>query len=158
MKNRRTTGRWYAAATVAIALTGIAALAILVLMPLRDRVLELNRRIICGSNLKGIATSWKIYVRDDGLAPARAIELLIERGHLSREQMICPASGLSESNYVIVPFSQNKPVDHRDVVAFEPKSNHGDGGNFVFPDGHAAFVKGDAYDQLVARAKARLLE
>ncbi len=150
MKNRRTTGRWYAAATVAIALTGIAALAILVLMPLRNRVLELNRRIICGGNLKAIAINSKVYAQDLPTDAAPSVAWLIHRGHLSAGQTICPSSGVSTSNYILVSIDRTATHSPSIVVAYEPKSNHGGiGGNVVFIDGHATFVTGREYDRLL---------
>jgi len=96
------------------------------------RARELQRRLVCASNLQGIATS---------SATTRQIDLRL---------LICPSSGALISNYVIVQLREGMPIDDRAVIAFEPKSNHGgEGGNFVFADGHAEFVLVPAYDELV---------
>ena len=110
---------------------------------------ELQRRMVCAANLKGIGVAFKVYSGEgwDGKAPA--VEWLIARGCIEQRQAICPSSNLSQSNYVLVPLP-DRPVSDRTVIAYEPRSNHGVGGNAVFADGHAEFLRGDDYDRLVA--------
>ena len=63
--------------------------------------------------------------------------------------LACPSSGLEKYNYVLVSLpGSDQPIDGRTVILYEPKSNHGDGGNFLFTDGHASFVRGREYDRL----------
>ena len=65
-----------------------------------------------------------------------------------KDRLICPSSGLQHSNYMIV--RPTPPIDNRTVVVYEPKSNHGDGGNFLFADGHASFINGKQYDLMAS--------
>ncbi len=111
---------------------------------------ELQLRMICGANLKGIGAAFKFYSLEgwDGKMPA--VEWLIARGCVEPRQAICPSSNLSQSNYVLVPPLTDGPINDRTVIAYEPRSNHRDGGNAVFADGHAEFLRGDDYDGLVA--------
>lgn len=110
---------------------------------------ELQRRLVCGANLKGIGATFKIYGLEgwDGKTPA--VEWLIARGCIEPRQAICPSSNLSQSNYVLVPLRSEDLISNRAVIAYEPRSNHRDGGNAVFADGHAEFLRGDDYDRLV---------
>mgnify|MGYP001594172581 FL=1 len=111
---------------------------------------ELQLRMICGANLKGIGAAFKFYSLEgwDGKTPA--VEWLIARGCVEPRQAICPSSNLSQSNYVLVPPLPDGPISDRTVIAYEPRANHRDGGNAVFADGHAEFLRGDDYDGLVA--------
>ena len=142
--------------TTAIVAGTLSLMVVGLLFPMVGRGQALDRRLICGSNLKGVATASRIYANDVGLAVTASIESLVEQGYMSSERTICPYSGLSTSNYVMAPVSRTGPVDNRTIVAFEPKSNHGGGGNVVYADGHAAFATGDEYDRLVAEATARV--
>lgn len=117
---------------------------------------ELQMRLICGANLKGIAASFQIYSREswDGKTPA--VEWLIAKGCIEPRQAICPSSGAIHSNYVLAALPPAGTLDNRTIIAFEPKSNHRNGGNVVFADGHAAFLRGDDYDRLVAVQSLRI--
>jgi len=110
---------------------------------------ELQRRLTCASNLKGIAISAKIYAPEwDGATPV--LDWLVAAGQVDPRLLICPSSESSTSNYVLVPRREGVPIDDRGVIAYEPKSNHGgEGGNVVFGDGHAEFVLVPEYDKVV---------
>jgi len=113
---------------------------------------ELQRRLICAKNVKGLGTSLRIYRSDhhdvDPTIPP--IEWLMAKGYVSHQQCICPSSTPSTSNYIVVPFDPSHPGDERAVVLYEPKSNHGgEGGNVLFADGHVSFVRGRDYDDLI---------
>lgn len=132
----------------------IACIVFLVVCPataLYVTVLERQRQLsVCGNHLKAIATSSKTSGAGVWPDPIARIASLVEQGQLPHEVMNCPSSGSSTSNYVFIPRSDMTTRDYRTVIAYEPKSNHGDGGNFLYADGHVAFVKGDAYDRLAA--------
>lgn len=140
----------------AVVAIGITWSVLGLLLPARRRAIELDRRLVCGSNLKHIATSWSIYGESypDGAPPI--LDWLVAEGHISRDATICAVARPPESNYVFVPL-EGGAMDNRTVVAYEPKSNHlGIGGTVVFADGHAKLVTGEEYDRLVAEASARI--
>ncbi len=110
---------------------------------------ELRRELVCATNLKGIAAAVMLYSQEIGAQEGNAIEWLISQGHIEPRQAICPSSGLVVTNYILFPSTKNGQGDEHRIVAIEPKSNHGDGGNAVFMDGHAKFIDDADYDQLV---------
>ena len=135
---------------------GLTCVVVGLLLVVRLRLLDLDRRPNCWLNLKHIATSWKIYGDAYPESEPPILSWLVEEGYVTRDATICPVGRPSESNYVLVLPELAAPLDNRTVVAYEPKSNHrGKGGHVVFADGHAKFAKGDEYDRLVPEASAR---
>ena len=123
-----------------------------ILVPGLSSVKEASLRTVCQANLKGIAVAVSIYQYDHPGQIGSPFDYLIAQGDVPPKQFICPSSGLSTSNYVYVPVDLNDPnVSADTVMLYEPKTNHGgEGGNVIFADGHAEFVKGDDYDRLIA--------
>lgn len=109
---------------------------------------ELDRRLACAANMKAIAAFLRIYAADDEMIQGNVLEQLVTSGHLPRTTLTCPTSG--RSNYIYVPLPSAEPIDNRTVVMYEPKSNHGDGGSFLFADGHVMFHSGEMYDRLAS--------
>ena len=94
---------------------------------------DLNR-LTCLSHLKGFATSAAIY--GTAVPPAT---------------FVCPTSGAS--NYVYLG-PAGVSFENATIIAYEPKSNHGEGGAVLFGDGHCIFLRGDSYDDAMAKVRA----
>ena len=112
-----------------------------------SRSRELSKRLVCSINMKHIGTSARIYATDT--TGEKVVEQLIHSGVIPKDSLICPSTELQQGNYVIVALP-TPPFDNRTVVMYEPKSNHGDGGNFLFADGHTNFISGEQYDLIVS--------
>jgi len=152
-----TRGLRYTLLRIWLPLLVLAGFVYFLVLPMLSSARELSRRMVCASNIKGIGTTWMVYAKDypgEGVAP---LEWLITTGRITPEQTICPSSGLTESNYILLPFEPRDLTDNSTVIAYEPKSNHGgEGGNFLFADGHVSFVRVPEYDQLVRSAERDL--
>ena len=133
---------------IAIAVV-VIGLFLSVLVPTVSRLHELSKRLTCQSNMKAIATGLKLYAGDPSFSSRVTIDWLVQEGHITPDQMLCPSSGLTVSNYVLAQHLRpDLPADA--VILYEPKSNHGgEGGNILFADGHASFVRGEEYDRLI---------
>ena len=131
----------------------VIATSILLLPLLRNH--ELAQRLVCGSNIQLIGSALRIYANDFPGSGTSSLEWLVNSGNIPKDTLICPSSGLDTCNYVMVPLpAPGERVDDRRVVIYEPKSNHGEGGCFLFADGHLEFMRGRAYD-LAAREPSR---
>ena len=108
---------------------------------------ELSKRLVCSSNMKHIGTSIKIYATDT--TGEKVVEQLVRSGVIPKDSLICPSSELQQRNYLIVTLPAPL-IDNRTVVMYEPKSNHRDGGNFLFADGHTSFIIGEQYDLIAS--------
>ena len=140
--------------SVPFLLASLGLALLLLLLIVAPKYAELARQVECQQKLKAIATCLKVY---SAACPEGTpfINWAVSQGHLAAEETICPSSGDSASNYVIVPFP-SRPARNDDVLVFEPKSNHGgDGGNFVFADGHATFARSGRYDELETGVRSR---
>ena len=122
-----------------------------VMLPSLSRARELSKRLVCASNMKAIGTAMHLYASDFGEEGEIEIDWLVEQEYLTHEETICPSSDLEVSNYILVRHPASEEMDNRTVIIYEPKSNHGgEGGNFLFADGHMMFYRAEGYDELVA--------
>ncbi len=113
---------------------------------------ELQRRLICAANVKGIGASAKVYASSwDGTSPI--IDWLVKTGTIDANATKCPCADFP--NYIVVnetlgALNAHRPMDNRMIVAYEPKSNHGgEGGNVLYVDGHVEFVPVPKYNELL---------
>lgn len=120
------------------------------------RSVELRKRLICTSNIKNVGTTLKIYSVADQGSLDTYIEWAVASGLIDPSSTICPSSGLSKCNYVWIPPLDTASIESNAVIMYEPKSNHrGEGGNILFADGHAEFVRGAEYDRLIESTAVR---
>ncbi len=134
---------------VGVVMIPIMALMLVIVLPPLLRARGLSKRLACASNMAGIGTTIRTYTNEHQGEGVPTLDWMVEQGMLTEKQLICPSSGLETSNYIHVSFPGG-PVDNRAVAMYEPKSNHGDkGGNFLFADGHATFIRVPEYDRLI---------
>jgi prepilin-type processing-associated H-X9-DG protein len=106
---------------------------------------ELQRRLVCAHNLQELGRAARVYA-SAGVDETPLIEWLARTGVIKPWQTTCPSS--RHPNYILVPHRSG--MDDQAIVAYEPKSNHGgDGGNVLFADGRASFVRMPVYDQMI---------
>ncbi|UCE59833.1 MAG: hypothetical protein JSU63_20615 [Phycisphaerales bacterium] len=140
--------------TVIAGVIAVALLVIVVIFAASSSVSEASRRIRCQTTMKQIAAAIATYSAGAGAAKGTLIDTLVQHGLLAKDQVVCPSSGLARPNYVYIPPSarprQAAGADNTAVVLFEPKANHADrGGNVIFADGHASFLNGADYDEIL---------
>jgi prepilin-type processing-associated H-X9-DG protein len=104
---------------------------------------ELQRRLACAEQMKRIGEALKIYGSDLPASEAARLEWLVDRGAVHAEDMTCPSG--HEPNYHL----RNRD----DVVLVEPLSNHAEGANVLFADGHVSFVPAAHYTHTVSPSK-----
>jgi prepilin-type processing-associated H-X9-DG protein len=100
---------------------------------------ELQRRLACAEQMKRIGTALKIYGETAAADNRDPLRSLVDIGAIRPEDLICPSS--HAANYV--------SASSGDLLLIEPLSNHGQGANVLFADGHMSFVPAEDYKRLV---------
>lgn len=128
------------------------------------RAREIDNRIACAANLRGLGKAISLYANEYGgdyPTPDSWCDLLIQYADVTEELFICPSAGEGRSHYAINP---NAAVySHPDMVLlFEtgpgwnqfggpellaPENHQGDGCNILFNDGHVEFVEVERFDE-----------
>ncbi len=130
-------------------------LMISILLPSLSRARELAKRSACAANLKGIGTSVKIYENDFPGQGMPTFDMLIARGDVTPQQLVCPSSGGTQG-YIFSTPADDAPIDNRTPIAWEPLSNHaGEGGNVLYADGHVEFLRTPEFEAAIAQAQQR---
>ena len=129
----------------------VVPMMIAILLPSLSRARELSKRLVCAANMKGIGTTLMIYKNDHPGQPLPTLDELITAGDITPPMTLCPSSGLPTGNYILVHSDPPQPRGNSIVWMYEPASNHGgEGGNFLFIDGHVTFERLPKYDELIA--------
>lgn len=160
------------------------ALMVSILLPSLSRARELSKRAVCAANLVGISQGMQLFANENLDALPPDFETLVTRGLCTRDRFVCPSDGsvpmeggtparLRESGNAPAEKDKGGPgmvhcsykyiggqtmkCDMRNVVAYEPLSNHnGEGGSVLFLDGHVEFVRPPRYQEVIRETYRRL--
>lgn len=131
----------------------VMPLMIAILLPSLSRARELSKRLVCGANLKGLGTSMLIYINENNAVSDDMFQTFVDTGEIVPKQLICPSSGKTLEDvqadpyacYVLVPGMAQALAagvsDTQLVVAYERDNHAGEGGNVLYADGHAEFIR-----------------
>jgi prepilin-type processing-associated H-X9-DG protein len=154
---------------------GIVALLVSILLPSLNRDRYSSNRVKCSSNLRQIGQALLLYSVDHGgRYPDSFDELLVAMNDPGFEQVFCcpdtndtPAAGPTTQavaanltagghlSYVYAGRGWTSTTATADVVlAYEPLSNHGDGINILWGDGHVEFFAAPQAKPLLAALAA----
>lgn len=141
----------------------IVAAVVLICVPIIRHRRELSGRLICQARLKHLGTSLKLYMADHPdwwpQSSDAAVQALLDAGAIPTKFYDRPNGG---ERYTILlpatkPDAEPTVVDARVVWAYEPLSNHaGEGGNMLFMDGHAEFVRAARFEPILAESRRQL--
>jgi prepilin-type processing-associated H-X9-DG protein len=136
-----------------------------ILLPSLNRARETANRVKCAQNMKQIGLALLAYGNNNrGAYPPDLQTLLSNSSTLSTVAMTCPSttdipapnasvfSAGGHLSYVYVP-GNNTSAAATDILLYEPMTNHTDGTNILFGDGHVEFFMRSDAEPLIAAAK-----
>jgi prepilin-type processing-associated H-X9-DG protein len=143
-----------------------------ILLPSLNRARETANRVKCASNMRQIGQAILLYSNSNrGVFPPR-LEDLLRTQPIDASIFVCPsgddttapgtsgpgqASSLSAGghlSYVYVGQKLNSSASVEAVVLYEPLTNHRDGANFLFADGHVEFMTNSAASAMIKQLEA----
>ncbi|MCK4660031.1 MAG: hypothetical protein KAV82_10965 [Phycisphaerae bacterium] len=126
-----------------------------ILLPSISRARELSKRLVSAENLSGIGQACHLYAFDHQEQFPPNLETLAANGLIKRSMLIShrdPSPG--SCSYVYIA-GQSFKSDTRNVLVYEPNYD-GEGGNILFVDGHAEFVRPPEYQRVIDETYKRL--
>jgi prepilin-type processing-associated H-X9-DG protein len=148
----------------------VAPCMISILLPSLNRARETANRVKCASNMRSIGQAMIIYATSNrGYLPPD-LAMVVPVG-VKMDQFVCPsasdtpasnAAGLSTPGHLsYVYVYQGKPMSLRKLgpgsraaVLYEPFTNHTDGTNILFADGHVEWLPRASAQPIIDQAKA----
>ncbi|MCF7955743.1 MAG: DUF4190 domain-containing protein [Phycisphaerae bacterium] len=146
----------------------IFAMLLAIFMPAFGKVKVLSERLVCGTNMKGMANAMNVYAFDYGdkyPTGSQWCDLLMTHAGVGPQSFVCPSAEPGRSHYALnanaVKFGATAPPDM--VVMFEcgpgwnqvggaelltTENHRGDGCNVLFNDGYVVFIKTENLDSL----------
>jgi len=150
-------GEGKAIAGLVLGALGLLLLAPAILAPaLLGHGREAANRVRCAATLRQIGSACLRYSFENDRYP-QDLDVLLKNGYLTSADLNCPspkpsAASAGQSSYVYLGanMSQNTPADA--VLAYESITNHNDGINILFNDGHVTFKR------MTAQQAAQMVE
>jgi prepilin-type processing-associated H-X9-DG protein len=167
-------GRGFAIAGLVLGSIGLvfSICSISILLPSLNRARETANRVKCGSNLRQIGQAMLLYANENrGAYPPRPEDLLLTQD-IESIVFVCPStndtpapgsSGPQQAtkltagghdSYVYLGKGLRNTAGFKTVLAYEPMSNHKNGMNVLFGDGHVEFLSGVMAQKVESELKA----
>jgi prepilin-type processing-associated H-X9-DG protein len=149
---------------------GTSALMVSILLPSLNRARETANRIKCGSNMRQIGQAMLLYSNEhNGHFPADLGSLIMTE-EISAQVFVCPSSNTKVSSHLLTLGTDDQAAwvnAHSDyvylgkglttscapdtILLYEKDSDHGDGMNILYGDGHVDFVRLAEAHQMIQR-------
>jgi prepilin-type processing-associated H-X9-DG protein len=136
-----------------------------ILLPSLNRARETANRVKCAQNMKQIGLALLAYGNTNrGAYPPDLQTLLSNSPALKTDMMTCPSSNDTPApnastltsgghlSYVYVPGGRTTSGSD-EVLLYEPMTNHDNGTNMLFGDGHVEFMMRGQAEALIAASK-----
>ncbi|MBC8105983.1 MAG: zinc-ribbon domain-containing protein [Anaerolineae bacterium] len=178
-RNPQVGGRGIAIAGISVGGAGfvISACLMSILLPSLGRARETANRVKCASNLRQIGQAMLLYANDNRGAYPHTPDLLLLTQDITPEVFICPTGNHTpvssdlvqqalktpntplltpgKTSYVYLGKGKTNNVSADTVVVYELMTDHdGDGGNFLFGDGHVEWESRATADAMIAEIEA----
>jgi prepilin-type processing-associated H-X9-DG protein len=162
---------WIVLASVLGGLVLIGLLCGSILWPALGKAREQAQRVACATNLRQVGMACMMYANENKGQLPDTIDLILTTQDVTSSVFVCPSAGHTPApgataqaqaanltpgkhlSYAYVGKGLNTVSTTNasmTVVAYESPSNHGgDGGNFLFLDGHVEYLKAALAQQII---------
>jgi len=144
----------------------------MILLPSLSKARETANRVKCAANLKQIGLAMQLYANENrGNYPPRPEDLLLTQD-ITSEVFICPstndtkapgatpqqeAANLSAGghhSYIYLGKGKNATAGYNVVLVYEAPTNHKNGFNVLFGDGHVEYLNGAIAQKVMSELQA----
>jgi prepilin-type processing-associated H-X9-DG protein/predicted Zn finger-like uncharacterized protein len=166
-KDPRYGGRGMAIAGLVLGCFGlIVPCMVSILLPSLNRARETANRVHCASNMRQIGQAMLLYANENKGAFPPNLDVLLKVQDIDAKTFNCPSTGDTPATgpgnlnagghlsyvYVGQKSTSNSPAEV--IVLFEPVTNHTDGANFLFADGHVEFYSKADAQKMISKLQA----
>ncbi len=127
---------------------------------------DVDPRVVCRANLKGVGKALHIYVNENferfgnegGRVSPPDLQTLVRAGQLHADTTRCPHARSGRAAYILLPeMITALDGDPRNVLGYERPGNHDIPGlNVLFADAHSQWMTVEAFEKALAETKKRL--
>ncbi len=142
-----------------------------IMLPSLTRARETANRVKCASNMRQIGQAILHYANENKGHYPPDLATVLRTQAITSNEFVCPASkdkaatpapnpqsatlAQAAVSYIYIGQNLTSGASKSDVVLYEPFTNHNDGTNILFGDGHVDWLTKQQAQPLIDRAKAR---
>jgi prepilin-type processing-associated H-X9-DG protein len=143
---------------IAAIVLGIISLLFMpaILLPALNRARETANRVKCGNQMQMIGVAINSYQSQHRGQNPPNLNALVSSGLISNQALVCPSDNNTsgQPSYILAPPTRLGAFNGTSVLLYEPVSDHADGANFLYGDGHVNYVTRPQADTMISHLQS----
>jgi prepilin-type processing-associated H-X9-DG protein len=144
--------------SIAAIVLGVIGFVIMpsILLPSLNRARETANRVKCASQMRLIGTAINSYQSQHSGQYPPNLNALVSSGLITSQGLVCPSDNNTsgQPSYILMAQTGFVPVSANSVLLYEPITDHTDGANFLYADGHVDFVPRPQADTMISHLQS----